>query len=322
MIVPLYNDAASIGPCLEALLAQTCAANCEIIVVDDGSTDTGPVRASSFPVRLIRQLNAGPAAARNAGARAAEGAVLIFLDADCIAPRDWAERMLLQFENLQVGAVTGAITPAEPHLMAKLIQLEIDERYDKLGKSAAVDFFASVAVAIRRKLFHDVGGFREDFRYNEDVELAYRLNALSTKIVFLAEPRVAHYHPAGWRNYFWMKFWRGVWRMRLYKLFPKKAVTDSWTPQTLKFQTVAALAAFPVLITMLLYPPLGWLVLGLVLAILLSGSGFVRSAQRRGGVVLAAWSAGFLLVRAAALGSSVAWHVFTQRKWIRQGGRR
>ena len=316
--MPLYNDAASIESCLEALLAQTCAADLEIIVVDDGSTDAGPARASSYPIRLIRQRNAGPAAARNAGARAAKGAILIFLDADCIAPRDWAVRVLLQFEDAQVGAVTGAITPAEPHIMAKLIQLEIDERYAKLEKSLAVDFFASVAVAIRSELFHAVGGFREDFRYNEDVELAYRLNALSTKIIFVAEPRVAHFHPTGWRNYFWMKFWRGVWRMRLYRLFPKKAVSDSWTPQTLKFQTLAALATFPVMIAALFYPSLGFLAIGLVLAILLSGSQFVKSAQGRGGAVLAVWSTGFLLVRAVALASSVAWHVFTQRNWIRR----
>lgn len=316
IIVPLYNDAASISACLDALFAQTCASACEIIVVDDGSTDDGPSRATAFPVRLIRQQNAGPAAARNVGARVAEGEILVFLDADCIAPTEWVERMLIHFANEQIGAVTGAIRSAEPHLMARLIQMEIDERYLKLAQSSTIDFFASVAVAIRRELFSHVGGFREDFRYNEDVELAYRLNAQAAKIVFFGDLRVAHYHPAGWKNYFWMKFWRGVWRMRLYKIFPQKAVSDSWTPQTLKFQTMAALAAFPALFLIPFYPSVGWVPVGLTLAILLSGSGFLTGALRSGGPLFVGYGSLFLLVRATALGAAVAWHTLTLRRWM------
>lgn len=89
IILPVYNRAHSIGAALTSLLAQTRPAE-EIIVVDDGSTDDleaalAPYRAH---VRLIRQANAGVAAARNAGAAAARGGWLTFQDSDDLWTRD------------------------------------------------------------------------------------------------------------------------------------------------------------------------------------------------------------------------------------------
>lgn len=82
-IIPAFNAEAYIGETLASALAQTHQDH-EIIVVDDGSTDATADLVSSFGerVRLIRQQNAGPAAARNNGARNSNGEWLAFLDAD------------------------------------------------------------------------------------------------------------------------------------------------------------------------------------------------------------------------------------------------
>ena len=58
VVIPLYNDAATITACLEALLAQSIADKLQIIVVDDGSTDDGPARVERYPVVLCHQKNA------------------------------------------------------------------------------------------------------------------------------------------------------------------------------------------------------------------------------------------------------------------------
>ena len=84
VIVPLYNKARYIRRCLDSILGQTFA-DFEIIVVDDGSTDEGPeiVQGYTDPrLQLLRQPNAGPGAARNRGAREAQGDLLGFLDSD------------------------------------------------------------------------------------------------------------------------------------------------------------------------------------------------------------------------------------------------
>ncbi len=84
VIVPLYNKAPYVRRALDSVAAQTFR-DFELIVVDDGSTDEGASVVESFGdvrVRLIRQENAGPGAARNRGIKEARGEVLAFLDAD------------------------------------------------------------------------------------------------------------------------------------------------------------------------------------------------------------------------------------------------
>jgi glycosyl transferase family 2 len=84
VVVPLYNKAPTIQRTLDSILGQTFA-DFELIVVDDGSTDGGAevVEGCRDPrVRLIRQSNAGPGAARNRALAEANGQYAAFLDAD------------------------------------------------------------------------------------------------------------------------------------------------------------------------------------------------------------------------------------------------
>ena len=95
VVIPAFNSAATLARAIESVRAQSWPAH-EIIVVDDGSTDATAEVAGRFEdVRLLRQKNSGVATARNAGAAAARGDWLAFLDAD-----DWytPERLRLHAE--------------------------------------------------------------------------------------------------------------------------------------------------------------------------------------------------------------------------------
>ena len=86
VIVPIFNAERFLVTCLDSVLAQTYRA-LEILLVDDGSTDRGPVICSEYAardarIRLIATPNGGPSSARNAGLASAQGGYVFFLDAD------------------------------------------------------------------------------------------------------------------------------------------------------------------------------------------------------------------------------------------------
>ena len=81
VIIPCFNQGQYLSEAIESAVAQT-EAPLEIIVVDDGSTDDTAKVASRYPIRLIRQKNAGVSAARNAGIAATTGQNIVCLDAD------------------------------------------------------------------------------------------------------------------------------------------------------------------------------------------------------------------------------------------------
>jgi glycosyltransferase involved in cell wall biosynthesis len=87
IIIAVYNDWIALDPCLRSVALQTHGPSFEVIVVDDGSDETAPEVISQwvscFPLTIVRQSHAGVSAARNQGIRISNGAVLLFVDADC-----------------------------------------------------------------------------------------------------------------------------------------------------------------------------------------------------------------------------------------------
>ncbi|MCI0380021.1 MAG: glycosyltransferase family 2 protein, partial [Gemmataceae bacterium] len=108
VIVPLYNKAKYVERALTSISAQT-AHDLEILVVDDGSTDGGGDMAERFAelrLRLIRQDNAGPGAARNRGLAEARGEFVAFLDADDEWLPDYLEKNLALLEGSDAACAT------------------------------------------------------------------------------------------------------------------------------------------------------------------------------------------------------------------------
>ena len=88
VVIPVRNGADTLARCLEAALASAYP-RFEVVVVDDGSTDATAEIAARFPVKLVRlAAHGGVSRARNAGAAASSGELLVFIDADCLLERN------------------------------------------------------------------------------------------------------------------------------------------------------------------------------------------------------------------------------------------
>lgn len=240
VIVPAYNSQKFIGKCIEALFAQKYQCeNYEIIVVDDGSTDRTADIVRAYPVKYLFQKNQGPAAARNLGAREARGGIILFTDSDCVPSDNWIEEMIKPFEEPEVIAVKGAYRNRQKSIIARFAQLEFEERFEMLKRAKSIDMIDTYSAGYRKDIFLQMGGFDTSFPVanNEDTELSYRMSKLNYKMVFNPEAIVHHLnHPNSLKRYMRLKFWRGYWRMVVYKKFPDKMLKDTYTPQTLKLQ--------------------------------------------------------------------------------------
>ncbi|NJM81636.1 MAG: glycosyltransferase family 2 protein [Tabrizicola sp.] len=89
VIIPHYNDVVRLERCLSELMRNDTA-GCEILVVDNGSTQSLAAVQAAFPaIRFLTEPEKGAAAARNTGVRASTAPVLVFIDADCVPAADW-----------------------------------------------------------------------------------------------------------------------------------------------------------------------------------------------------------------------------------------
>ncbi|MEK9156710.1 MAG: glycosyltransferase [Patescibacteria group bacterium] len=93
VVIPVFNEEGMIGPCLEHLAAQTLLPN-EIIVVDNNCVDATISIASAYPnVRIVTEKQQGIIFARDAGFNAAKGDVILRIDADTRATKNWVKEM-------------------------------------------------------------------------------------------------------------------------------------------------------------------------------------------------------------------------------------
>lgn len=232
VIIPAFNAEETIGDALAALEAQTCQKPFEILVVDDGSTDATARIVQSYPhVKYLFQPNAGPASARNYGARRATGNILLFTDADCCPEREWVEKMVGGFSDPDIAVVAGGYGIANPgSWLARVIHYEIKYRHHRLMPEFP-KAFGSYNFAIRHEVFDAVGGFNAAYRRasGEDNDLSYKVLQRGSRIRFLRSALVDHYHQTKFGKYMKEQFRHGIWRVRMYIDHPVMAAGDDYT---------------------------------------------------------------------------------------------
>ncbi len=322
VIIPAFNAERTIGRCLEALTRQSLPGeDYEVIVVDDGSTDRTRLIVERYAgVCLLTQERRGPAAARNAGATQARGDILLFTDADCEPTVDWLERMSAPFCSEAIAGVKGAYQTRQRGMIPRFVQIEYEDKYDRMARDEYIDFIDTYSAAYRRAVFLENGGFDTLFPTAsvEDQEFSFRLARLGHKMVFVPEAIVYHHHVDSIKGYFQKKFRIGYWKALVHRRHPQKMFKDSHTPQSLKIQ-------------ILLLPLLGAAILGALWWSPLWGAVAVMLGAFLGSVLrftVKAWgkdmavglvSPFVLLLRAIALG--LGFGVGVIRFWLIERGR-
>lgn len=310
VVVPARNAASTLGTCLKALLTQDIPPNAyEIIVVDDGSTDSTPDIARQSAVRLLQSEHRGPAAARNLGAKSARAPILLFTDADCSPSKDWIREMILQFgdDSRNVIGVKGEYRTHQRELVARFVQIEYEEKYDRMSHAGAIDFVDTYSAGYRRNIFLANGGFDESFPSAsvEDQELSFRLSEQGHLMLFAPKAIVYHRHVDRLFSYVRRKFRIGYWKVRLHRRHPGKMWKDSHTPPTLKLEVALFSTSALSLVPAFLIPYAWLLTLWLILVFGLTSIPLVLFAARRDRSV-ALIAPLIILVRAAALSAGLA----------------
>jgi glycosyltransferase involved in cell wall biosynthesis len=269
VVIPAYNAQDTIAQAVAHSLAQAKGPmEVEVVVVDDGSVDETAKIAESAGATVIKQENAGPAAARNRGWKSATGQVICFTDSDCVPMSGWLENLLDGFSDRQVGAVAGSYEIANTgSWLAHWVHQEIMERHKRMP--AFIRAFGSYNVAIPRYMLEATGGFDPVYRRasGEDNDLSYRIIKKGWRIAFRPQARVAHYHPERVWKYLMEQYRHGFWRAKLYKAHPDMTGGDDYTRLRDRIEPILVLGilGFPLLAVLGMVPFVWPLVFMLVL---------------------------------------------------------
>src|SRR3954447_8793701 len=194
VVVPVRDGARVIGECLDALTAQRGAPPYEVLVVDNGSTDSTAATVLAHPSAptLLSESRPGSYAARNAGISAAVGSILAFTDADCTPTPTWLAEAVEALDSAELAA--GRIA------MHRSARPTVVERYDRAVYLRQEDLvrdhgWAGTAnLVVPRAVLDDVGSFVPAVRSGGDREFCLRARAAGHRLVYAPDAVVGH-HP-------------------------------------------------------------------------------------------------------------------------------
>lgn len=206
VVVPTYNRRETVLRTLATLFAQNIPCSTfEIIVVIDGSTD-GTAEALAklhcdCGLRILRQPNQGPSAARNAGFRAAKAPLILFLDDDMQCDQGLLAAHLEAHSASTHIVAFGALFLAEnsrKSLASECFRREIGAMHLKFQNANPDSWKITDCVfsnsSIRREILEELNGFDEHYRKREDLELALRLVRKDVRPVYLPKAIARHFY--------------------------------------------------------------------------------------------------------------------------------
>ena len=196
--MPLFNKRAYVGRAIESVQKQTFR-NWELIIIDDGSTDgsSKEIPESDARIRFYDQSNAGPSVARNNGIKKARGKFVTFIDAD-----DYYYPFKIEHEMDFLYSKESAVwmfsagnfetkNGIEPGKIYDINNEEVPRQpklYSNAIKQLKISNWPIDGLCIRKRLFQQINGFREDMRCYEITEFLFRCALFQPKVFIHPEP--------------------------------------------------------------------------------------------------------------------------------------
>jgi mycofactocin system glycosyltransferase len=201
IIIPVRNRPQEISDCLSSLMQINYPKEkTEIIVLDDASDDHTPQVVAQFPVRLIKlQKNRQASFCRNLGARHAEGEILAFIDSDCLADPQWLRELVPAFREPALGAIGGwvdAVYEAKALDCYEKVKsaLKMGAWFKRSQKTERFFYVPTCNLLVKKDLFLNLGGFREELHVGEDVDFCWRLQDSGFLLDYRPVGKVYHKH--------------------------------------------------------------------------------------------------------------------------------
>lgn len=200
ILIPVYNGEETLSLCLDSLMDQDYPKNdLEVIVIDNNSIDRTKEIVSKYPVTYLFEARKGEAFARNTGIKKSSGSIIAFLDADCIAQKDWLKNLLTGFSHKNIAGCGGKITYA--NLIAGKWQALMEELdWQKISFSAEnrlLPWLITENAAFRKDIFDEVGLFDESFIKWCDIDLSWRIWLKGYRLNYAPYAKVYHILPRG-----------------------------------------------------------------------------------------------------------------------------
>jgi len=194
VIIPNHNGSKTLAEALVSIF-RAGETSIEVIVVDDASTDDSRTVADRYPVRWISHDTCrGAANARNTGAEAARGEILVFTDTDIILQPETFKILEKDYANPETDGVIGLLRPITRYgnLCSQYKNFYMHYTYARLPDEVTV-FYTSIA-SIRREIFLECGGFDGTYRSAtiEDMEFGVRATGKGYRIIIDKKLQVDH----------------------------------------------------------------------------------------------------------------------------------
>lgn len=229
LIIPVYNRPQEVQELLESLSVQENR-DFEVIIVEDGSTISCEREVEHYrsvlDIRYFRKENSGPGLSRNYGAERAEGKYVIFLDSDCIIPKQYTEVIWQACHRMGVDAFGG---PDRAHASFTNVQKAINYSMTSFfttggirGQKQAMEKFhpRSFNMGFSKAVLEATGGF-SGLRFGEDIDMSIRIMKAGFKTCLLPEAYVFHKRRTSFKKFFKQVYNSGMARINLYLLHPQ-----------------------------------------------------------------------------------------------------
>ncbi len=186
-IIPVLNGEKYMAGCLEHIRREMAPGD-EIIVVDNGSTDSTTVIIAGYPeVKLFTHPKGTIAAVRNYGAKTAKGTLLAFIDCDCLVCPGWRQAATEVLSDANIAAAGSHYDVSENPTWVERAWLSARKLNATLAK-----YIVGGNFIVRRKIFEAVDGFDESMITDEDTEIGNRLCQRGYRIINAPQVRVIH----------------------------------------------------------------------------------------------------------------------------------